>query len=268
MESATNQSTQFLQEYFIEKKQKNSQYSLSAFARDLGLSVSFVSRLLRGERPLTLKQVVQISTLLELSETETKRLIQTVSGKSKNKRLIDKIESKKKNNLTPIKFEIERFKMISQWYHLAILSLIHVSDFQSSPAWIAKRLGITTIEAESAIQRLLKLGLIEKNNHVLSRAKGSIFVKTKQSEAAVREFHSQMIDKAKDALKKTEQEAFEARYIAGSTIAIDRAKLPELKERLQKFQIEIAELAKSNQYTDVYHLNLHLFPITNKSREN
>ena len=110
---------------------------------------------------------------------------------------------------------------------------------------------------------------MKKPTVVYPKRRGIIFLKTKQSEAAVREFHSQMIDKAKEALKKTELEAFEARYIAGSTIAIDRAKLPELKERLQKFQIEIAELAKSNQYTDVYHLNLHLFPITNhKTKEN
>jgi len=266
METPVRDPVSFLRDQFIEKRRKNAKYSISAFARDLGLSVSFLSRLLRGERPLTVKQAVQIAALMGLDPTQTERLVHSVVSRSpKNRRLAQKLRDAAP--VSPSYFAVERFKAISQWYHFAILSLTFVEDFQSSTAWIAKRLGISKIEAQDAIDRLFELGLLEQRGKRWVQTSKNLFIKTQRSELAVREFQLQMIDKSKEALKQTEQEAFEARYMAGSTLAVDRKKIPLLRERIQKFQLEIAELAKSETYTDVYHLNLHLFPITLKEKK-
>jgi len=271
METLVRDPIAFLRDQFIEKKRKNAKYSISAFARDLGLSVSFLSRLLRGERPLTVKQAVQIAALMGLDSAQTDRLVHSAIKRSspKNRKLAQKLRdpSESDERLSPTYFEVERFKAISQWYHLAILSLTFVEDFQSSTAWIAKRLGISKIEAQDAVDRLFELGLLEVQGKRWVQSSKNLFIKTQKSELAVREFQLQMIDKSKEALKQTEQEAFDARYIAGSTLAVDRKKIPLLRERIQKFQLEIAELAKSETYTDVYHLNLHLFPITLKEKK-
>ena len=64
--------------------------------------------------------------------------------------------------------EFEYFKVISDWYHYAIIELTLIDGFSSSPMWISERLGITTNQAKSAIERLISLGLLQKKDNMLS----------------------------------------------------------------------------------------------------
>ena len=252
---------QFLIDRFEQKKLKNPAYSITAFARDLGLSVSFLSRLLRGQRPLTLNLAIQIGAILELSSEELREITENLASDSKNNQFQKKILHKKTNAIKPNMIEVEKFKAISQWYHFAILSMTFLDNFKPSTINIAKRLGISIVDAEEAIDRLITLGFLVRKNNTLVQTNRNIFVNTSYSDQAVREFHAQMIEKSKLELKNTSQDSFDSRYIAGNTMAIDREKLPVLREKIKKFQMELMDLAKSNQYNDVYHFNLQLFPI-------
>ena len=60
--------------------------------------------------------------------------------------------------------DIEIFKIIGDWYHCAILELTYLSDFKAEPNWIAKKLGIGYLEAKLALERLISLGLLVKEN--------------------------------------------------------------------------------------------------------
>jgi uncharacterized protein (TIGR02147 family) len=257
---------------YLEKRKVNAQYSLTAFARDLDLSVSFLSRLFRGERSLTVNQTIQIGTLLGLSseqiEDSIQELVQTASANSKiSKKFAHAIYQKKSKTPLPTisYYEVERFKAIREWYHLAILNLTLVKDFNPSPIHIAKRLGISRVEAEDAVHRLLALGLLERRDGKLKKTHQALYIKTMKSERAVREFIEQTMKRATHALQDSSQEAFELRCMPGTTLPIKLSKLPELKEKIIKFQLEIIAAAKAESYDEVYHLNLHLFPLTQPS---
>ena len=51
--------------------------------------------------------------------------------------------------------------LISDWHHYAILELVHVRDFKPDSRWLARVLGISVDEVNVALQRLLRLGLLE-----------------------------------------------------------------------------------------------------------
>ena len=52
------------------------------------------------------------------------------------------------------------FKIISDWYHYAILELTELKEFESDINWISQRLGISKIEAHMGIKRLKNIGLM------------------------------------------------------------------------------------------------------------
>ncbi len=164
-------------------------------------------------------------------------------------------------------YEIERFKVISQWHHFAILNLTFIRGFKSNTPWIAKRLGITTVEAQEAITRLIELGLLERSKGVLKSSSKMLFVDQKSSELSMRQFHLQRCDQAKHALTDPSPEAFPNQFFSGLTLAIDRKRMPEFKKKLKEISEEVMAFAMSDSYSDVYHLNLHFFPVTKNEKD-
>lgn len=268
----TSASIEFIRSYYLEKKKLNPHYTVPSFARDLGVSKSYLWRLLNGERPLTVKQAIQMAAILGLTAKRTDDLIaQIVLESGKNSKVSKVLRAKVENRKTAAEslthYDIERFKVISQWQHLAILNLIRVKGFRASSAWIAKRLGISTLEAEDSVDRLLKVGLVKRERSTLKRTEQQFFVNSQKPSVAMSKHLEQMSDKAKEAMKDTSQEAFQNRFIAGITLPADPAKIAQLKARLQEIQMEFLEPITSQENTAVYQINLQLFPLTQKDSQ-
>ena len=156
--------------------------------------------------------------------------------------------------------EADRFTAISQWYHLALLALTTLDGFtthrrHSTPAWIAKRLGITRLEAELAIDRLKRLGLLAEKAGCLVQTESHFFVKDQPS-LALRTYHQQILEKASAAITG---QAVPSRDISGCTIPMDPARLPEANEIIRRFRRELMALMSSGKRASVYHLSVQLF---------
>lgn len=264
----------FIRDRFLEKRKANPQYSIAAYARDLGLSASFLSRLLAGDRPLTVKLAVQIASVFELSSaTVDEWVLSVISASGKHSKIPRKLKetltqkkSLKQNH--PIHFyDMERFKAISQWYHFAILSLTFVEGFKSDATWISKRLGISRVEANDAIERLLELGLLERREGRLHQTETMLYVDQKKPDLAIRKYHQAMCEKARLALEDASPEAFDQQYFSGISLAFDRQRMPEFKEKLKRVSQELMHSNVGDAYSDVYHLNIQLFPVTTKEKK-
>ncbi|MGZ3713269.1 MAG: TIGR02147 family protein, partial [Bdellovibrionota bacterium] len=173
----------FLRAAFLERKERNLRYSTRAFARDLGISQALLSLVLSGKRPLTARQAVRIGVLLGLTQGKARELLESAL-----RSLPQKAKSNQRAKASPLfkDYEVERFKAISQWYHVAILDLTTTRDFRNDVRWIALRLGITTIEARDALSRLLDLGFLTQTGNTLKKSDEQIYFLTKKSEVAVR----------------------------------------------------------------------------------
>ena len=279
----TKGSVEVLRSIFVERKNKNAHYSMNAFARDLDLSPSLLSRILNGSRALTLKQGLHLSAILDFSQAETNQFILSiVEGATKNAKISKRIRDQIQKNGAQVEtathlqassplytnFDVERFKTISRWYHLPILNLTFVKGFKNDPSWIARRLGITRAEAQEALERLLELGFLEETSDgAIKKTQANLFFKTERSEAAMRQFHQQMIEKAKLELNKTESADFDERLINSITFACAPEHLKLLKKKIDEFQDEVLALTKSGPHQEIYQLNCQLFPLTKKDTQ-
>lgn len=258
---------------FLERKARNAAYSTRAFARDLGISQALLSLVLSGKRPLTVKQAAQMSVLLGFDKDQAQAFLETtLLALPENSKALKRLRRERRAagaTALPAKphfidYELERFKALSHWYHLAILDLTTTQGFVDDPVWIARRLGIGPVEARDARERLLTLGLlgIDPATGGVFKRDTQIFFATRKSEGAVRAFHQQMIGKALDQLKRTDQASFDARQISAMTMAIPKSAWPEAKARIQKFQQELAALVTQGDCDEVYQLNVQMFPLT------
>ncbi len=270
-----------LRELFEERRSRNAAYSLSAFARDLGVSISVLSRTLNGRRPASLKLGLQISAALGLSQGQSKALTASIlHAAPKAAKISKKLRTQLENetaqagdwNGTPTytTVELERFKSISNWYHLAILNLARLADFDSDPVAISARLGILSSEAKSAIDRMIALGLlVEDQDGKLTRSNVSFYIQTQKSEVAMRRFHTQMMQKATEQLQDGSPEAFQKRLINGVTLACSSEQIETIKDKINEFQDSLIGFVagSTNEPNQVYQFNVQLFPLTVSKNE-
>lgn len=263
------QSAEILKSIYLARKDRNPKYSARAFARDLELSQSLVSLIMNGKRNLTLAQAIKIATLLENSksglEEAEKILVQTIKTLPGGGRLLQNRDGDNliAKEISYREIEIEKLKVISEWFHLPILDLATTCDFKSDPVWIASRLGISKDDATAAMDRLVTVGLAKIENDVFKKVTSKIDFNTEKSESFVRSYHSQMISLAKSQLELADQKSFEARDISGITFAVSKNKISVAKKKIAHFQKELANLlSDGNECHEVYQLNIQLFPLT------
>jgi len=261
-----------LRDILVRKKTKNSSYSVSALARDLGISQSLLSRVMSGKRKLTLAQAQKIVLILNLSKSDERKLIEATLKQSAESladhqkvspklAVISERESKRREQT----LETEKFNAISQWYHLPLLTLISTHGFQNDVRWIARRLGITHMEVEGAIHRLKLLGLVEEQNGVLSAVNHHVEFMPKKSEEAIREHHRQMMMKANEVLvASTDDQSWNERDISSLSMGVDTNNVGEAKELIRKFKEDMRALLTKGSANEVYQFNLQLFPISRR----
>jgi uncharacterized protein (TIGR02147 family) len=246
----------------IERSERNPSYSLRAFARSLGVSHTYLSLVMSGKRQVSPKRAAQFSQALRLDDQAAEMLVREATQAPEP----GKRASAQDSSGTPSFFalELDRFKLLSQWYHIAILDLTLLDDFRPDPAWIAEHLDIPQAAVTSAIERLERLGMIKREGGTLRKSHAKLAVPTYHSDKAVREFHSQMIKKALLELESGAKGDFEARNITGTTIPVDPDLLPQAHKRILKFRRSLLKFLSSGKKTRLYQLNVQLFPLSKK----
>jgi uncharacterized protein (TIGR02147 family) len=242
----------WLQSELTRRCKKNARYSLRAFAELLKMDASSVSQILSGKRKPSSKLVDKICSRLGANPLQKDFYIKQAS---KKKSLI-KAEA--------LNFEIislDAFAVISEWYHYAILVLVDTEGFKSDPAAIARSLGITVPEAQIALERLVRLGLLKVHNGVHKRVSGFVTnFEPGMTSQALKSLQKQVISMALEAVDNVPQED---KDITSITMAIDPTKLPEARKRIARFRRELCAFLEDGKRTRVYHLGLQLYPVSN-----
>lgn len=251
---------------FFEKTQKNRSYSLRAFARDLGVSHGYASLILNEKRRVHPRRAVQFAERLNLGMAETERLVDSAKqGFWQSKEETKVAAPKPKRDFFHL--EMDRFKVLSEWYHLALLDLTMLPDFKPTYSWAGRALGVKPSLIKTAVGRLSRLGLLEVTPQGWRKTHALLTVPASLPSSAIRKFHRQMIGRALETLRSGEPEDFEARYIVGTTMAIDKSRLPEAKRRVAKFRRSLLTYLTAGPATDLYQLNLQLFPLQKKTKK-
>lgn len=246
----------FLQAELARRCLDNPQYSLRAFAGRVGVDHSSLSQILRGRRVLTERTVRLICARLELPDERVEEFVA-------------QLESHRENTGDPElrRLTADMVRVVSDWYHYAILELTHLDDFRPDSRWIARVLDITVDEVNAAVSRLASLRLLEMEtpDRWVDRARHVAASFEDFTRVAVERWSEQMRARSATALAAATPQN---REFTSTTIAAHTRRLPEVKRRIERFQRELVDLLeRDTERNEVFQLDIHLYPLTNLNRE-
>lgn len=255
-----------LRNKFIEKMEANPCYSLRALARDIKVSAPYLSQCFNDKKKISLDRAMQLAELLKLGRRQTDKIIKAfallgIKDESRRQQMVKRRTASDWKKLTESLHD--QYSFLHQWYHIPLLDLTTCSNFKPELNWIAKRLGINSLQVRNAVERLVNLGLLEIRGERWIKTDKKLHFPTNKQHRWIAQFHLQMMKKAQEALqlRQTHSE-FKQRDITGTTMAIDPSKIEEAKKMVTTFRQQLADFLTDGDTTEVYQLNIQLFSLT------
>jgi uncharacterized protein (TIGR02147 family) len=203
---------------------------------------------MNGQRPFTERTFSKISRHLDLTPSQ-------IAG------IQESLKSGQKMPLTFQGLDLDRFQMISDWYHFAILELSTIEKVVLNPSTVSALLDISIHESKSALERLERLGLLNNiSESGPEPARSFSTVGPNFTTAATRNQQRQILELAIRALDNV---PFEERDQSSVTLAIPKARVGEAKKKIAAFRREMTELLqRPGERDSVYHLSVSFYPVT------
>jgi uncharacterized protein (TIGR02147 family) len=240
----------FLKQEFGRRKKFNAQYSLRAFARDLGLESSVVIKIINGDRNAGLKVCQQLEDKFRLPSGTFYGMRQQAPSEKEGEHVLN---------------DQLHFNIISQWEYFTVLNLLECPLFIPGVESVSKALEISQERAEEVVSELKMSGLLieeQKDNGTLSWKRGFSHHRTTHDiqSLALRLGNIEFLELAKKKLLAT---PLEKRDYSSVVFAIDEEMLPFVKEILAKFRDDLEMMLSRipQKKNNVYQLNLQLFPL-------
>ncbi len=227
---------------------RNGSYSLRCFARDLNVSSGSLSAILNGKRAVGRNVSKRISDRLGLSQNE---YLQFLMGVEQG--------APEKSECQWQELPDDQFRIISDWEHYAILSLIKTEDFKYDSQWIGNRLGISHYRVAAAIERLLRVRLVEESGNTLVRLTQSVTTTRDVPSTAIRESHRQILEQS---IQSIDGVSLELRDLSSVTLPVDMSNIPAMKEVIREFRRSFFERFTNGELKEVYNLCIQLVPVS------
>lgn len=263
---------QFLREWLQHLKSEH-RLSTRQVAKSSGVSESYLSMVLNGSRRLSADQLAKLVPALKLERSEASYLewlITVVDADSPEEQLeaLKKIQRfRRYRNLNPL--EIETYRYLQHWYHIAIRELAQIPGFQLDAKWIqqALRYKVSLPEIKSAVEFLVEHGfLIVDQEGKFIKPDKLIQCKTGVLKPALTKFHTEMLTLAATSISEIPSEE---RNISAYTCAIPAENVDAAKRILNEAREKIIALSQQCSGSNtVYHFGFLAFPLTNKMGDN
>lgn len=234
-------------------------------ARQIGCAPSSLSDILKGTKGISQNKALSMALKLGLSSSEAEYFGVLVQYSRANTDETKDFCQQRMRMLNPKRevkdLSVDAFKVIADWYHLPILEMTGIKDFRLNATEISKKLAITSLEAQTALERLERLELLQKNGDGnWERPADRILVSATTPNDALRSYHKQMLEKAIVSLSA---QTPDEKFVGSETLAFDTKALPQAKQLTEKYFDDLILLAaKSTQKDSVYHLGVQLFRLT------
>lgn len=246
--------------------QKNSKYSLRAFATSLDSDVGYLSRILSGKRLPSYKRGDALSASLRLSPRERNRFIESITDARKQSALGALSTISRSQRTKPTALENDLYDQMAALHNLALLELTFVDNFQGNVRWMARQLGISHFEARIAVDRMKRLGLMTEIDGAIQATNTDTTTGDKSKTSAALKI--QQKDILTRAMRSLSEDPIAERSMSGMTMAIDPEKIPLAKVLIQDFMEELAATLGQDRKSRVYQLGISLYPLQRKKSSN
>ncbi|HUP56547.1 MAG TPA: TIGR02147 family protein [Bdellovibrionota bacterium] len=239
-----------LRSEFAGRCERNPNYSLRAFARSLNLHSSTLSSILNEKRKVSPRIAKRLLDALGADPLLKQRILTAEIG-------LDQDE----DTDSYVLIKADQYKLLADWEHFAILSALELKNAIGTSAWLATRLGIPLGKVLDCLDRLGKLGFVRRLGDRLVTTGHETETTNEVPDQAIRGAHRQYIEKAVASL---ENDDLSVRDITGITMGVAIDKLPEAKKMIRTFRRNMARFLSKGDQTEVYRLNVQLFPLTRR----
>lgn len=258
----------YIKDEYARRTQANPHYSLRAFARDLGVSPSWLSDFMLEKKGMSDRTAIRMALVLGLTPSEEKVFL--LSAKARHARSpIERATAQKELNsykrTKTFSMRPNDFLKTGTWYHQAILELTELENFTHHEFEIAERLRLPLPTIRRALSDLHEAGLLEFQN---GRMK-ACFPETESTQdiptTAIRKYHEQILQKGVKALH---EQAVHQREYGSATFAFDASRIEEAKAVLRSFQKRFSEeFYKNSENKDsVYQFSFQFFRVDQKRK--
>lgn len=256
----------YLADYYAAKKQRG--FSYRAFSKTAGLGApNYLKLVIEGKRNLTPTMAARFAQTCGLrgdAANYFKQLVefnQAATNEERNASYarLSAFERYRRGQ----KLELAQAAYHSHYYLPAIRELVASPHFKEDAQWIASvlRPPIKPAEAKEAIEALLSLGLLERDDVGRLRQASAVVSTGPETQGMhIANYHAQMMQQA---IASMESVRAPQRDISSITTCVGPQGLTRLKERIQEFRRELIELAEAeSDKIQVVQINFQLFPLS------
>lgn len=268
----------FLKEVLVDKIRKNAAFSLRAFASQLGIAPGMLSDVLSHKKNLSVTKAMQIATGLKLEGGEEEYfqalvLLENTTRVEQREKVLERIRALRPASALAVSdLSIDNFHSIANWICVAGFALLSCGSGTGgarglTAAQIGARLSVSQFEAEEAMERWVRLDLVqrEEDGRYVKRSDSHLMMKTQAPNGALRKFHQSMLEKAACAL---ESQTNSEKFVGSETIAFDSDDLAEVAEILEEAIAKVLAKAKTGKKkSDVYHLGFQFFRVNKEENK-
>jgi uncharacterized protein (TIGR02147 family) len=259
---------QFLGDYYNYKKALRSGFSFRRFSQMVGISSpNYLQLVIRKKRNLSDELAEQVARALGLEGAERRYFTALVCVENaKTEEAQQQAQSELYRSVRDlVSREIPKAKLsvLTEWYHLLVRELVVLPDFQPTGEWISKKMRgfISESDAEKSLAYLLKSGFLKNENSEWKQSDPVLNTGNALDEVIGLKYHSNTLSAWSENLKNTMKSQ---RELGVLNIPIEAAKIPELKQRIQRFQNEIVGWLQDEKNPEqLVQLGIYLIPVTN-----
>lgn len=265
---------------FEQKKLKNQQFSLRAFARDLEINSGTLSRILKAERIPSMNLGRQLVISLKLTKSECDLFLNSLAQAKWNNsperisqdlknygnpQMSAALGSERPREISVYKLELEKFKFLSDWIHYALMELTFVHNFENDLTWMAAKLGRSEKETSDALERLLELGLLQWQGDNLVKTSERVTTSSKTETSVYLKMMQK--DLLGHAAKSLDEVDISKRIASSMTMAIAPKNIEKARSLFSSFLSDMCDLLEEGEPSEVYHLLLNLSPVNLHHKE-
>lgn len=257
---------EYLKDHYDINKKNHAYFSFRYISAKTGLDPSFYLKVLQKQSHLSLKSLPPLVDFLNLNKKESDYFTLLVRfNRAKNqdeiKVYFEKIIESREFNANAL--AVDQYEYFSKWYYVAIRELLNYHVFDGDYKSLGLKLNppIDEIKAKNAIELLVKLGLVKKDDNgtfVLTDR----FITTGESwrSEAIENFQKEMLHMAGESIKNIPKQDRETSTV---TVSVSWKCFKAMKERLREIRKELLEMAKVENNPDgVFQINFQIFPLT------
>ena len=257
----------FLADFYQEKKKTTRFFSYRYFADRANIkSPVFLKQVIDGERNLTRTMIEKFISALNLNKKESvffKNLVLFNQAKEAHEKqehysvmltMMDYVQE--------YQLKSDQYSYFDKWYTCVVRELVCIHQFNDDFAAIAAAVKprIRPAEAKKAVQLLLRLNLLEKQDGHYRQTNTAITSIDDMVALARRAFNSAMLLVARDA---NESLPPTVRNVSGITMGISKPCYEVLLAEMAAFKERVKAIVNQDTSSaQVYQLNLQLFPLS------